>query len=224
MIKTNIAYNFSQKYGCENYMKMENFNFIQKDTRSIKNIIELITGLHEIIAKQINKHEAIKHYMIEYGYVPLWVLVNKLSLGSISKFYALMKQQDKQEISKVYKLTDLELSNILKNLTYCRNKCAHGEVLYNFKSSADLRENRVHRKLLIPRVDGKSVKGRNDLFSIIISLKIFLDEKDFCKMVEEIEYEINKLESELNVITVEDVYNKMGFIENWIKIRDVRLL
>ena len=96
--------------------------------------------------------------MLEYGYVPLWVLVNILPLGTISKFYSLMKQQDKQAVAKLYRINDVELINILRNLTYCRNKCAHGEILYNFRSTSEIKENRIHKDLDIPKQKGKLVK------------------------------------------------------------------
>ena len=35
--------------------------------------------------------------MSKYGFVPSWVVTKILSLGTISKFYGLMKQQDRQE-------------------------------------------------------------------------------------------------------------------------------
>lgn len=220
MIKTTLAYNFSQKYGHDNYMKMDNFHYVQGNAASIKNVMDLITGVQGIIAKQVNKHDAIKHYMIEYGYVPLWVLVNILPLGTISKFYSLMKQTDKQSIARIYNLNDAELVNILKNLTYCRNKCAHGEILYKFKSSAELRENIVHRNLSIPKVNGKLINGTKDLLSVIISLKLLLSKKEFNKMITEIKNEISIIERELKVITIDDVYDKMGFVINWYNMKE----
>lgn len=219
-IKTLLAYNFSEKYGHENYMKMENFNYKPRDAKSIKHVMDLITGVQGIIVKQVDKHESIKHYMIEYGYVPLWVLVNILPLGTISKFYSLMKQSDKQSISKKFNLTDAELVNILKNLTYCRNKCAHGERLYNFRSSAEIRENNIHRKLGISKLNGKLTNGSKDLLSIIIALKLLLPEKDFNKMIMEINDELIDLEKELNVISINDVYNEMGFVSNWLDMKE----
>lgn len=217
-IKAIIAYKFSQKYGHDNYMKMDNFHYKQGDAKSIKYVMDLITGVQGIIAKQVDKHESIKHYMIEYGYVPLWVLVNILPLGTISKFYSLMKQTDKQSISKEFKLTDAELVNILKNLTYCRNKCAHGERLYNFKSSAEIRANDIHKKLSIEKENGKLAQGTKDLLSVVISLKLLLSNKDFTKMIIEINNEIFNLRKELKVISINDVYKEMGFVENWLDI------
>lgn len=221
MLKSNIAYSFSEKYGHDNYMKMDNFEYISGNSKSIKNVMDLITGVQGILAKQVNKHEAIKHYMIEYGYVPLWVLVNILPLGTISKFYSLMKQPDKQAVSKIYKLSDVELNNILKNLTYCRNKCAHGERLYNFKSSAEIRGNSVHTSLSIPKINGKLTNGTNDLFAVLISLKLLLNKKDFNKMVTEIKIELGTLEKQLYVINIGDVYKEMGFVNNWIDIKNI---
>lgn len=219
MIKTTLAYNFSKKYGHDNYMKMDNFHYIQGDHNSIKSVMDLITGVQGTIAKQVNRHDAIKHYMSEYGYVPLWVLVNLLTLGTISKFYSTMKQTDKQSIAREYNLNDAELVNILKNLTYCRNKCAHGEILYKFKSSSQIRENRVHRELGILKLNGKLTHGTNDLLSIIIILKLLLSKKEFNKMITEIKNELSTLEKELKVININDVYNKMGFVQNWYDIR-----
>lgn len=219
MIKTTLAYNFSQKYGHDNYMKIDNFNH-GNNPRNMANVMDLIQGVQGIIARQVNKHGAIKHYMLEHGYVPLWVLVNILPLGTISKFYNCMKQQDKQSIARFYNLNDTELVNILKTLTYCRNKCAHGERLYNFKSSAELRENGIHQMLNIPKSNGKLIYGINDLLSVLITLKLFLRKKDFNKMMNEIKYELSILEKELNVITINDVYEKMGFVWNWYDMKE----
>jgi len=38
--------------------------------------------------------------MTEYGYIPLWVLVNVLSFGKITTFYRLMKDKDKVVVAK----------------------------------------------------------------------------------------------------------------------------
>ena len=56
--------------------------------------------------------------MLEYGYVPLWVLVNALSLGTIGIFYSYLKQKDQNDIGRQF-------------LTIYRNACAHDERLYN---------------------------------------------------------------------------------------------
>lgn len=76
----------------------------------------------------------ISHYMLEYGYVPLWVLVNALTLGSISKFYSYLSQKDQNDIGRRFLLKPDEMNSVLQVLTIFRNACAHDERLYNLKA------------------------------------------------------------------------------------------
>ena len=57
-----------------------------------------------------------------------------LLLGTISKFYGLMKQQDKQEISKYFHINDNILKNILGKLTFVRNISVHDNGLFTYRS------------------------------------------------------------------------------------------
>ena len=59
----------------------------------------------------------ISHYMLEYGYVPLWVLVNALTLGSINKFYSYLSQKDQNDIGRHFKLKPDEMNSFLQVLT-----------------------------------------------------------------------------------------------------------
>ena len=49
-----------------------------------------------------------------YGYLPLWVLNNILTLGTISKFYSLMKQNERQTISKIFRRITVALLSLSK--------------------------------------------------------------------------------------------------------------
>ena len=44
------------------------------------------------------KHTATMHYMDNYGYIPMWILVKVLSLGIISELYNILKLEDKLQI------------------------------------------------------------------------------------------------------------------------------
>ena len=76
----------------------------------------------------------VSHYMLNYGYIPLWVLVNTLTIGTISVFYSHLEQQDQNNIGRFFSLKPDELKTILQVLTLYRNACAHDERLYNLKS------------------------------------------------------------------------------------------
>ena len=82
-------------------------------------------SLQRDIARQVMRQGPVEHYMLTYGYVPLWVLVNFLSLGTVSKFYSAMKQPDRQAVARVYHTSDDAFADMLSLLTLCRNKCAH---------------------------------------------------------------------------------------------------
>ena len=114
-----LAHNFSEKYGHDNYLKINNFEInVQPGERKtpaqkIGDVSDLIANLQREIARQLSKNNPmISHYMLEYGYVPLWVLVNTLTLGTISIFYASLKQQDQNDIGRFFHLKPNELHSI----------------------------------------------------------------------------------------------------------------
>ena len=136
-----MAHDFSSKYGHNNYLKIENFDTTVKrwekktSAQKIGEVSDLISNLQHETARQLSKNNPmISHYMLEYGYVPLWVLVNTLTLGTISIFYTYLKQKDKNSIGKQFLLKPEELSGFLQVLTIYRNACAHDERLYNHKA------------------------------------------------------------------------------------------
>ncbi|MFJ7827444.1 Abi family protein [Psychrobacillus sp. NPDC096623] len=228
-IKSAIAYFFSQKYGHDNYLKLENFDLLISGTASeknkvfrIKEIIDLIKGVQGEIAKNVTKHEAIKHYMSQHGYVPLWVLVNVLTFGTTGKFFKLMKQTDRQNVGRSFQINEADLNNIIGLLTLVRNKCAHDERLFDIITKTQIATNHIHRSLHIPlNSGGQPINGTHDLFAAIISLKLLSTKLEFKKMITEIKDAIEVLENQLNVISIDVVLDKMGFPSNWLDIRSI---
>ena len=101
-----------------------------------------------------------------YGYLLLWVLNNILTLGTISKFYSLMKQNERQTISKIFRLSDNELESILTYVSSVRNFNAHGNRLFCYRSKRPLCNTRLHSQMGIERnLSGEYICGKRDLFS-----------------------------------------------------------
>lgn len=243
-IKSLIAYNFSEEYAYNNncsitntncfkmntncYTNIENFSLIPVGRESLEKrlsgVIDLIASLHKATAKALSKpSSAVKHYMEEYGYVPLWVLMEVVTFGTVSFFYRYMKQKDKQKISSVYKISDNEMEIILKNLSLVRNLCAHDERLYNFRLKQPIKVMPIHRALAIP-IDSRSgnpICGRKDLFSILISFKILRNQDDMDDIVDELKEIISQLTAQLKTININDVLDKMGFPSNWDNIKTI---
>ena len=232
-IKSVLARVFSKKYGHDNYLKVSNFDTSVKkwekktSAEKIGEISDLISKLQLEIARQLSKNNPmISHYMLEYGYVPLWVLVNTLRLGTISTFYSYLSEKEQNEIGRYFSLKPAEMNSFLQLLTIFRNACAHDERLYNLRA---LRRNMkpnyiktlpIHREMKIP-VDNSNnpICGKNDLFAVTIIFKTMLPKSTFNKFFYAQRRLLDDLEKMLSVIDVRVVEKSMGFPENWQKIR-----
>lgn len=212
-VKSLLAYNFPQKYGHDNYMLYKNFDTSRKGAG--KNITKVIASFQ----RQIAEHAAdpsIAHYLGKYGYVPLWVVNNIVTLGQTSQFYRIMKQQDRQSVAKVFSILDNDLESILFYLAQIRNCCAHGNRLYCFRSSFPLSDMGAHAKLSIPLgQNGELANGKRDLFATMIALYYVLPNAQFRRLIKELQNALNNLRTKLNVISEEDVLKEMGFPLDW---------
>lgn len=88
--KSIVSYTFSKYHG-ENHIKYlirENFD---KDANKEENIAKLISDCYDIINICSNKdskkyRQCIGHYVSQYGFVPLWVLIRAMTFGDVSIF------------------------------------------------------------------------------------------------------------------------------------------
>ena len=139
----------------ENFEIFNNVNVtMETKQKQIKFIQNLIGNINKNIAQNID-NKYIKHYMTQYGFVPLWVLVNILSFGDICNFYRLMKQKQRIEISMEFNIAELDLSSLLNILCKTRNLCAHGERLYNynFQTNTSINDTKYHSLLNLSKTN-----------------------------------------------------------------------
>ncbi len=215
-IDTYIAYEFSKSYGHKDYLVLKNFNNSNYKKSLIEKFIKDVNL--EIEYQYKNSNEMIMHYLDNYKYIPLWVLVRVLSFGKISKFFSLMKPKEQNAISRKYNLRIHEFIIILHNLTLIRNVCAHDEKLYDIKMKNRISSTIYHKKLKIENKKGNYQYATRDLFSIVISLKLLLEEEQFRAFYTELIKSINTLEKELKTISIDNVLYKMGFPKNYKKL------
>ncbi len=217
-IDTYIAYEFSKQYGEQNYLTESNFNNNKANNSKIKN---LITEINLNINIQVrNGNKMLSHYIRNYGYIPLWVLIRIITFGQISKFYDLMKQQDQNKVAKNFKIREKELKTYIHNLAIIRNICAHDEKLYDIRLKNTIMKNNIHQKLNLNLQNGQYTNGYKDLFSIVIILKVLLKEKEFKEFYTLIINEIEELKNEIKSIDFSQVLDKMGFVEDYKKLLD----
>lgn len=236
-VKSILAHDFSGKYGHDNYLKIANFDTSIKpwetnktSAQKVGEVADLIASLQREISNQLKKNSPmVSHNILTYGYVPLWVLVNTLSLGTVSIFYSYLKQKDQNDIGRFFNLKPDELSKFLFVLAIYRNACAHDERLFSLKSlKKDMRPNsikttHIHTALNIPCNKGNNpIYGKNDLMAIVIIFKLMLPKKSFNKFYFGLKKLIDNLSKEITTISIDDVLQKMGFPRNWSDIKAIQ--
>ena len=245
-LKTVIAHEFSKLYGHDNYLKLDNFQSIASTDRgqltyiakrnkldivtdiaeinrisaeeNASSVIKLIGDIHQEIARQMGKHhQVVTHYMTDHGYIPLWVLVNVLTFGKITNFFANMKPADKTTVARKFNVHPDELQKYMQILGLARNKCAHDERFYDFRSRRNIKTNSIKNisTLSLPKDNGNFVSGINDAFAVAIIISQLLKVSDVREFVTALKGSFNRLTKELHTISVDDVMHVMGFPLGW---------
>ena len=182
-VKSIVARVFSAKYGHDNYLRITNFETNvaprEKSTPAEKvgNIVKLISTIQSDISQQLQKkNPMIVHYQLDHGYIPLWVLVNILTLGTISRFYSFMYQMDQNNMGRKFGLRPREMHSFLDVLTLFRNTCAHDGRLFNYKTSKRVIKMPIHNALGIPAgPSGNLLYGQQDLYAVTFIFKLMLN-------------------------------------------------
>lgn len=115
-----------------------------------------------------------------------------LTLGELSRLYTMLKQEDRQSISKEFKISNKLLKQIMKNMTMIRNICAHNDRLFSF-----------HSKFLISfKIIDKNYNNKDrstNIYMIMMSMKLLLGSdtgKEFENLIiDEIENLKSKIKS-----------------------------
>ena len=167
------------------------------------------------------QHTATLHYMSNYGYIPLWILVKVLSFGIVSEMYSILKTEDQKEIARVYGIESEDFMVYLPILANYRNLCAHEDILYENKTQKEIDDTVYHKLLKIPVEDEEYKYGKNDLFALIIIMKQMLKKEDFKNMIIELDNVVQTLNYNLTTISINVVLERMGFPENWKEIAKI---
>lgn len=212
--KSIFSYILSRKYGYKevDYLKPSNFN---QSPDKIKQVQDLLRKMKRQIRVNGTQHEATKHYINNYGYIPLWIVVKVLSFGITSELYTILKPNDQKEIADQYGVSVNQLLSYLPILSNYRNLCAHEDILFEHKTQKVIPDNVYHESLNIPRINDEYIYGKGDLFSVVLIFKYLLTDKDFRLFVKEVSYEIDKLDGMIDSIPINKILDRMGFPVNY---------
>src|SRR5574344_1107069 len=219
-MKSIFSYQLSKKYGIKEkeYLNANNFT---SDPEKQRQINDLIKKMKRQIRVNGSQHSATCHYINNYGYIPLWVVVKVLSFGIVSELFTIMKREDQQAIADVYNISINNLLTYLPILANFRNLCAHEDILYDHQTQKVIDDTKYHEALDIPLMDGEYIYGKDDLFALIIILKQMLRDEEFRLLISEFSYEIDVLSGKLHTIPVSKFLDAMGFPINFKEISNL---
>lgn len=214
-VKSSLAYHFCETYGDlgVDYLNVNHYDYFGKKKPVIDKLMQVLSGQ----LRMDSDYAYIRHYMTAYHYVPLWVLMNVLTLGQLSKMYASQKGRIQIKICQDFgALRVNELGKMLAVMTKFRNVCAHSDRLFDFRTKDALLDCNLFASLSIPKEKGRYIYGKNDLFAQVMILKSLLSEADFHSYFQCLQECFEKHPIHKAVL------DKMGFPSNWEQIDEVQ--
>ncbi|EKS31572.1 Abi family protein [Staphylococcus epidermidis] len=135
--------------------------------------------------RDYKKNNSIIHYREKHNHVPPWILIRPLNFGQTIKWLSILKPKDKHEV--LLSISPISVSDTLKEVAIpmfeifrqYRNVIAHGQRFYSFTSDLDTAQlslNFINNMLEYEFMDKSKYKkgiGKNDIYSLIISIMIF---------------------------------------------------
>lgn len=213
-------------------------------TREIKRVNqyeEFVSNVYGTISRQRNKKQSLKYYLDNHRYIPMWVLVQVLTFGNISKMFDIQIFEVRKQIVNILNLNSVNLnlnenfhtiSNIFNILNIYRNISAHGERLFCTSTKIEIDDDYQKFSLLLPGYDRvercheRNVelyarefttlqRRRNGLFKLIFCISLFLKKTELKKLVKEIKKELKDLKSVLKSTSYNNVLFMMGLDFDW---------
>lgn len=220
-LRSSISYYFCQKHGerQEEYLNPANYSKTNK-----KGIIKLI----KMLGKMANKNKDHKYLIYQrkkYHNVPLWVILNALTFGQISKMFEFLPQNIQGLICQDFgNIKKNEMIKYLKVLTLYRNVFAYNDRLFSYHISIDIPDTLIHKKLNIPKKGSKYKYGKNDLFCVVIAFYYLLPQNDFLTFKKQLVHIFNQYEKKNSNLKLDKLCEYMGFPSNWKHITKFRII
>lgn len=130
ILRTRTVEQFTLKHGPFGYTQKSNFGSHFTDEK----YAEMIKEINKVVTDRKNRDETVQEYFKTYHgetYLPLWMLVEFLSFGTLFTLFRHINDFEKKTIARQLGLSDDVLQSWLLSLNYSRNLCAHHDRLWN---------------------------------------------------------------------------------------------
>ena len=165
-MRTYIGYFHAKSFGAIGYYEEDAFDDVDR-------FHKFEADYKAAIDEYGNKEVFVKHHNDIYdGKFPIWVLVELLTLGSLSRLFKNLTTEVRDEICKSNygKINDEYIGNWLQGCTILRNICAHRGRLFNRQIPFSLRLSKKDKQIF--KNDGISInKATKQLFAYLIVMK-----------------------------------------------------
>lgn len=210
-VKSSLAYHFTALYGedQQEYLSLSHYMVTKSNQHDVQKLIKTLS--YHITHK--SDYSYITHYKQQHQNVPLWIMIQILTVGQLSHMYDLLKASVPIQICKDHhNISRKDMHSFLSVMTKHRNACAHGDRFFNYVTKDSITNTVIHKKLHIPHINGRYQNGKTDIFSEVIILKYLLDKEDFRNFYCDLKRCINKKCPSPEILSI------MGFPENWTSI------
>lgn len=192
---TLIAYYFCLKFG-EDQNKYLNPNTYIYTKENQRDVYYLVKDLKYIV--NVSKTNPVIVSERKNGNVPLWIAINGVTLGSLSKFYSFLQTDIKLRIASHFNNTNAaNLEKMLLLLTDFRNTCAHSDPLYNHTS--------YNKYVSI------NSEQHNNIYALDYVLKCLLKQEDYNKYINGFNGIIHHFSKNCESLSAIELLNIMGF-------------
>lgn len=219
-IKSKVAYRFSEKFReTASFLEPGHYSPDSRHHHERDRIISTLANLIKSHKKRDKvRYPAIREFYDKHKNVPLWVLVNFLSLGQITHFYTVIDEELRERIAQDFaeeyseeygeiRLKASDLDAILRIVFPYRNKSAHEEVLYRYRLLHPVELDVVESMLDM----AKGSLSEATVFSVCCLLKLVLAKDDYEWFSGELEQLIEALEGTVQERAFRRIMNDSGF-------------
>lgn len=222
-IKSLIAYHFSEAYGYDHRQYLDVNCFKHESKLNRKFAVSIIGNLTKTIDYYKNRgSNTICHYINDYGYVPLWVLNNVLTIGQVAHFYSCMNFKEQAAIAKHFKMNAGQLNGFINFIAEKRNTCAHGSRIYTSNNSKNFQRlipnTKIHTLLGIQKnKSGNYIIGKTDVLAILITLKYFSKKSDFKILKKHFKKSYLYMQKQIPQHILNNIHQEMGLPMNYLQ-------
>lgn len=219
-MKSIAAYRFAEEYKDKEYAYLNPTSY---NERKLSDASITISKFSNILKRKVNKPGSpIHHYAAAYQRVPIWVIIEYLDFGGI---YYFIKELPNQILNKIaadlnpffmennngiypgHSLTPAIMLSYMKNILEIRNVCAHNKRLIEFNCHEDAK----YFSLLHDQYNIGSRDQRRNFYNTFIVMQCFLSKTEFGILNNTLRKQFKNLNNHLNTISINDIFDKMGF-------------